>query len=29
LQLIGGVLDIHSTIDVGTHLRVKVSYDRA
>jgi signal transduction histidine kinase len=29
LQLIGGVLDIHSTIDVGTHLRVKVPYNRA
>jgi signal transduction histidine kinase len=29
LQLIGGVLDIHSTIGIGTYLRVKVSYDRA
>jgi signal transduction histidine kinase len=29
LQLIGGVLDIQSTVNVGTHLRVKVPYDRA
>jgi signal transduction histidine kinase len=29
LQLIGGVLDIDSTVTVGTQLRVKVPYDRS